>query len=115
MNQNSAASGYLVKASELTPLLPKQDRDQFAQLVELNDFESVEAFLADHMPKGFPPFDSVFVFSTDAGMESDELENNTMYVSFADEDLFTKTPTKEMKAMRQKKVAPSFTRWVVWG
>jgi len=112
---NSAASGHLIKASELTPLLPKPLQEQYARLVEDKDFESVEALLSDHMPKGFPPFDSIFVFSTSAGMECEDLEDETMYVSFADEDLFTKTPTKALKAMQQKKVGPAFIRWVVWG
>lgn len=115
MNHNTAASGHLLKASELTPLLPKDIQVQYARLVEDNDFESVEALLSDYMPKGFPPFDSIFVFSTSAGMECEDLEDATMYVSFADEDLFTKTPTAAMQAMQAKKVEPSFVRWVVWG
>jgi len=110
---NTAASGYTLKASDLTNHLPRAIREDYERFIKEGDAESVETLLSDHLPRGFPPFESVFVMADE--WESDCLDRGEMYVCFDESDLFTKTPTQHMLNMERVKVAPTFSRWVTWG
>lgn len=110
---NTAASGHVLKASDLTKHLPRSIQEQYAKFVEEGDNESVETLLRDHLPRAFPPFESVFVMNDE--WESDQLERGEMYVCFDESDLFTKTPTSQMLALERVHLSPTFSRWVTWG
>lgn len=110
---NSGASGYLIKASDLTNHLPESVRVKYLKGIETQDEQVVVNILENHMPDKFPKFESVFVFSdTD---ESDELEVGEVYVCYDESELFVKVETDAFEAIKKAGVIPEFQRWVTWG
>jgi hypothetical protein len=110
---NSGASGYLVKASQLTSHLPKAARADYLKAIEDQDADAVAAILENNMPKNFPKFESAFTFADE--WESDELEAGEVYVCFPDDELYVKIETDAFEAIKKAGVIPEFQRWVTWG
>jgi len=111
--KNTGASGYIVKASELESLIPAASKAEYQKLIENQNWEGITEFLYGKISEGFPPFESVFMHGDED--ESDDLERGEIYVEFAEEDLFVKTPTPTLIKLQSIGIEPKFTRWVVWG
>lgn len=107
-----ACSGYTLKASDLTKTLPKSIQPDYEKYISEGDNESVETLLGDNLPSSFPSVESVFVVNAEMG--SEDWEEGEMIVTFADEDLFTRSKTPELKALEKANINPQFTRWTVW-
>ncbi len=107
------ASGYIVKASDLTKLLPAEVQDEFTKAIENKDYQAVDDILND-APDSFPTFESAFVLNAED--EADNLEHNIVYVCFQDEDLFIpKVNTVGHNFLLNAGIKPEFERWSTWG
>lgn len=111
--KNYGASGYLIKASDLEPLLPVLHRVEYRELLESMDQEEIQNFLSENWPANFPPFNDVYIHAEED--ESEDLEHGEIYVSFDESDLFVKTPTPAFEVLKAANVEPKFQRWVQWG
>ncbi len=107
-------SGTVIKASDLTPHLPEYVREEYRQLCEASDWESVSTILADHMPEGFPRFSDVFALNSEA-TPGDDLEESVVYVCYDDSELYTRIETPALKALKEVGIVPITTQWSVFG
>ena len=111
-----ACSGYVVKASELTKVLPEKFQEDYEKFIKKGDSESIDDLLSNLLPSGFPSLESVFVWNADTMNESDgDFEEGDVLVTFAETDLFTKTKSPAMVAMEKVNINPQLTHWTVWG
>jgi hypothetical protein len=110
---DTACSGYTVKASEFTKVLPEAHQERYTQAITNQDYETVDEILNEHLPAEFPGYESAFVLKSED--TADELEHGVVYVIFQDEDLFVQIPTRSHDLMRAKGITPEFHRWTVWG
>ena len=107
-------SGYTVKASEFTNLLPGIMRDAYAKALEERDVEKLHEILEKHLPSTFPDYESLFMLSDEDNAEN--LERETVYVIFQDEDLYHKVLTDQATTMMKTHgIIPQFNRWTNWG
>jgi hypothetical protein len=111
--KNYAGSGWLIKASDIEPLLPVLHRVKYRELLENGDWEGIQDFLSENWPDNLPKFNDVYLHADED--ESEDLEHGEIYVSFDESDLFVKTPTPAFAAMKSANVEPKFQRWVQWG
>ena len=111
--KDTACSGYTVKASAFTPVLPESIRERYTKAIEDQDWENVDEILNEHMPADFPGYESAFVLNDEDN--SDGLERGEVYVIFQDEDLFVQTPTRAHDLMKAQGISPEFNRWTTWG
>ena len=110
---NTGASGYVVKASDFTPLLPEHLQEKFTQAIADKDTELVNEILGENAPEAFPTFESSFMLR-----DEDEAENLTkgeVYICFQDEDLYVQKPNAELLFLVANGIKPEFERWVTWG
>lgn len=111
---NSAAFGYIVKASQLTSLLPQVQRAKYKRLIRQQDTESLDNLLGTHLPERCPDFESVFVVGDE--WESEDLRRGEVYVEFSEDLLFKpREETFAMQFMRKVKAEPKMQRWVEFG
>jgi hypothetical protein len=114
MSMNNYANyGWTIKASELTRFFGEPLKSAYTQLIEDQDWESIENFLSEKMPEGFPTLSNVFLMGDED--ESADLDRGEIYVYFDTTDLFTVTPTKELESMKSYGINPVESRWVTWG
>jgi len=106
-------TGHTVKASDLTQLLTEAVRKDYLQAIEDDDTEAVENILGEHMPEGFAPFTSVFN-SRHADIETEDLEDEDMYVTFDADDLYVKSESVAMRAMKAAGLNPTPAQWVTY-
>ena len=59
--KDTGCSGYVVKASEFTKLLPPEIQPMYEKALADNDLEYVDELLDVHAPLSFPTFDSPFI------------------------------------------------------
>lgn len=111
--QNYGCSGYVILASELYPLVIPDKQQEYIQLLESNDDVKVQEFLEDNLSITCPPIESVFYLNDES--ESETLEKNKMYVSFALTDLYSLVPTQQLIMLQNLKITPKFNNWVIWG
>lgn len=111
--ENHGNWGYTIKVKELLPLLHLNRHKEFKELLDQNEEEELEELLSKHLPPGFPPVSGIFHLSDED--ESDDLEHGEIYAFFEFEDLFTKTETPEMVALKAAGVTPSQSRWFRFG
>lgn len=109
-----ACSGHVLKASDLTKILPKESQKEYTEAIEAQNWELVAEILDGNIPVEFPPMESVFVHGDEDSSEG-ELEKGEIYVTFDETDLFTKTKTPELVAMEKVGIEPKFVRWNTWG
>ncbi len=107
------ASGYTVKASEFTKVLPENQQERYAKAITDQDAELVDEILNEHLPQDFPGYEQVYLVAEED--ESDELEKGEVYVVFDESDLYVKEPTRQHEIMRFQEISPKFSRWTVWG
>ena len=111
--QDVPCSGYTVKASAFTPLLPESIRERYTKAIEEQDWETTDEILNEHMPADFPGYESCFVLGDEDNAEG--LDRGEVYVIFQDEDLFTQVPTRAHDLLRAQGILPEFNRWTLWG
>jgi hypothetical protein len=111
--KNYSNVGHVVKASDLTQLLTESVRKDYLEAVEYNDCETVEEILGEHMPDGFAPFTSVFNYRFD-DIETEDLEDEDMYVTFDAEDLYVKVPSRALELMKASGLNPTQAQWVTY-
>lgn len=109
-----ACSGHVIKASDLTKILPDEMQKEYTAAIEDQNWELVGEILDGNIPTEFPPFESVFVHS-DEDSSDGELDKGEIYVCFDETDLFTKAKTPEMVALEKVGIEPKFVRWTTWG
>lgn len=107
------ASGYVIKASELIPLMPNEFQSEFKKAIADGDIETIDE-LSEHLPDEFPVFEGAFVLS-DEDEATDNLEVGEMYINFAESDLYEKIPKPGLGFLESKGITPAYERWVVWG
>ncbi len=113
--KNYSSHGYLVKASELTKLLPTQFQRQYTAAVEGGDWEKAKGILDDHFPDQLPPVECVFTMSDDAELDDDQLQKGEVYAQFDETDLFKKVPTLPHANLMVEGIKPIFRSWVDYG
>jgi hypothetical protein len=111
--KNTGASGYLIKASDITKHLSADLQTEYNKLIDTENSIGLEDFLADNMPAGFPQFESVFVAIEEH--EAEDLEIGTMYIILNEDDLFIKNESPQMKTLKAAGITPDLQHWVVWG
>lgn len=109
----TGASGYVVKASVFTSLLPEHLREKYTQAIADQNTELVDEILGENAPEAFPTFESSFTLKDED--TSDNLERGEVYICFQDEDLFHLTPKPELEFLKSKGINPEFERWTVFG
>lgn len=112
-NKSTAGSGYLVKAIELLPLLPKEVQDEYDQYVADLECDEAMGILDRHLPIEFARPAQIFILGHDD--HGDELVQEVPYACWGTDDLFVKTPTERHTALVEKGVKPSHFRWTMWG
>lgn len=111
---NSAASGYIVKALQLTSVLPSTLQERYKQLIQDKDVDELNELLGSNLPESFPDFEDVFAFSDE--WESETLQCGEVYVQFCEESLFKpREETFAMQAIRMAGIVPELNNWVTWG
>jgi hypothetical protein len=111
--QTTSASGYVVKASAFTNLLPEPLREKFTQAIADKDVELVDEILGENAPKEFPSFETSFMLQPEG--DADNLVQNEVYICFQDEDLYVLTPKPELNFLMANGIKPEFERWTTWG
>lgn len=104
--------GYLVKASELTKLLPKDVQRQYASFVEDNDWENARKIAEEFWSDYLPTIETIFVLDDDAEFEDEELQKGEMYAIFAEENLYKKVPTLKHSNLMVEGIKPILHNWV---
>jgi len=111
--QDTACSGYTVKASEFTLYIPTALQEKYTQAIRDKKVETIDDILNQFMPSNFPGYESAFVLKDEDTAEG--LDRGVVYVIFQDEDLFIQTLTPGMEAMKSRGITPEFNRWTSWG
>jgi hypothetical protein len=111
--QETACSGYTVKASEFTRLIPESVRERYQKALDAQDWETTDEILNEHLPIDFPGYEACFVLNAEAN--ADNLVHGEVYVIFQDEDLFVQIPTRAHDLMKAQGISPEFNRWTNWG
>lgn len=107
-----ACSGFIVKASALTPLLSATTKTIYEKAIEDGNDEKVRDILRMHLPENMPTPEDVFV--ANAEMTTEDFEEGDIVVIFADSDLFITQKTPALENMEKAGVSPQFARWTVW-
>ena len=110
--KNYSNSGHTVLATELTSQLPESVRKEYLQAIEDGDTETVGCILGDNWPGEFPDFEDVFNVSHDE-IENEDLEEG-MFVQFSADDLYVKSESVAMKAMKAAGLNPTPAQWVTY-
>ena len=111
--KDTGCSGYVVKASEFTKLLPPEIQPMYEKALADNDLEYVDELLDVHAPLSFPTFDSPFILGDEDN--TDNLEKGVVYICFDDDDLYVKQPTPGLEFLQSNGVKPEYERWTTWG
>jgi len=111
--RNVGCSGYVLEANKLISLLPKDVQDTYTKAIDKIDCEEVETILKEYWSAEYPYVDGVFIIGDED--DADDLVKGEMYVNFEENSLYTQVPTKELKQLNTKGIAPKYTRWVTWG
>jgi hypothetical protein len=109
---NTATSGYIIKALECARFLPSKLYQEFTAAIAIGDVELVDELLGENVESGFPMFET---FKLNADDETTELEHNTIYICFHEDDLYVKTPTNEHEFLLANGIKPEFQRWIARG
>lgn len=113
--KNINASGYLVLASDLTKLLPKDKQPQYETLLAAHDWDGTGDYLATHLPEHLPMPEEIFLMSTDIETDDPTLQRGVLYAQYAESDLFERKPTLLMSNLMVEGITPTNRRWVEFG
>jgi len=109
---NYANSGYVVKVTDLMPLLSAHDRELLTKRLPEIDDEDLREFLDESLPVAFP-FAGVFTLNDEC--ETEDLEIGEKYVLFDEADLFEMTPSRFHEGLNAKGIKPKMSQWVTFG
>jgi hypothetical protein len=109
---NYSCTGYLVKASDLTKLLPARQQEAYKTAVENGDWETANEILGEHFPEQLPSVETVFTMADEAEFDDAGLQKGEMYVQFAEEDLYKKVPTLAHSNLMVEGITPVRHSWV---
>jgi len=110
--RNYGNHGYTVKASELTPLLPENKRQEYNTLLEAGNWGGAGCLLEEYLPTQFPCPE---LFQMQPEYESEDLKVDEIYATWDREQLFEQKMTLEMQALNSAGVTPEMSNWVTWG
>ena len=111
--QNYANAGWVIPVSEIFTELDSKTVERLTPFIEEHDSTEVEAILDECWPKDYPKFNTVFVMGEED--ESEDLTVGEMYIEFAEDELYEKQPTREMKILTAKGIVPVDSKWVTFG
>lgn len=103
---------HTVKASELTRLLPMDQRLAYIELLEAGDWKGAGDLLGENLPKEFP-CPELFQMQP-AYHKSEDLEIDEIYATWNREDLFVIQERPELKALKANGIDPQLSNWVSW-
>jgi hypothetical protein len=114
-NRENPCSGYVIEAAKLAVLLPDEQRVAFSNVLADHDFEEAVKLLNQYIPNGTACPSSIFTLSdTDTG--DPDLEEDTPYAYFDEDDLFIKQEKPELIRLRAAiGEAPTAHSWTIWG
>lgn len=108
--RNYANTGYVLKAAELEALLNLPDVEPFRELLKTGSPDDIADFLGEKLAGRFATPE---IFYVDEDCESDELETGVTYAVWSESDLYVKTETEEMKALKSAlSLTPEPASWV---
>ena len=119
--RENPCSGYVVPVAELRPFLLPIEQLKFDELVEENDFDELNNYLATcraNNPERWGKIPSpigCYALSDEDTPGDDELDKHVMYAMFDEGDLYVKKPTDSLVAMKEKGISPEFHAWSIWG
>jgi hypothetical protein len=111
--KSNAASGYLIEATKLLPLLPSEVQNEYDQYVADHDFAEAMGILDRHLPEMFPMPEEIFILGHDD--DGEEMERELPYARFDEGVLYERQPTPKLLSMRRQAGNPGYYRWTVWG
>jgi hypothetical protein len=114
-NQENPSSGYLIEATKLAVLIPENHRTAFTDALTDHDFETAITLLDQFVSDVVACPSSIFILSdTDTG--DDDLEEDTPYAFFDEDDLYEKKEKPELIRLRAAiGEAPAAHSWTIWG
>jgi hypothetical protein len=114
-NRENPSAGYLIEASKLAVFIPEDQRPAFDDALAEHDFEEAIKLLDQAIPNGVACPSQIFVLSdTDTG--DGELEQDTPYAFFDEDDLYEKREKPDLIRLREKiGEAPAAHSWTIWG
>jgi hypothetical protein len=114
-NQENPCNGYVIEAAKLAVLIPENHRTAFIDALANQDFEQAVNLLDRFVPNDVACPSSIFALSdTDTG--DDDLEEDTPYAFFDEDDLFIKQERPELIRLRAAiGEAPAAHSWTIWG
>jgi hypothetical protein len=115
MNKNYSCTGYLVKASDLTKLLPERVKAKYATAVDEGDWERAALLATENWPPQLPPIETIFTLSDDAEFEDEGIHKGEMYAMFDESDLYKKVPTLAHSNLMVEGITPILRNWVDFG
>lgn len=112
--KENPGSGYVLTAPQAILLLHPTLRRKAEILFEEGDWEKLGAYLSSRMPNEIPKPADVFICDDD--FASDELEKGEMYVRWDEDDLYIRTDTPGLVAIRNSLgIIPQPVLWTVYG
>jgi len=112
--KNYSNYGNVVKAEAFVPLLPHLSRSTFLQAIEDSNEEEALSILSLDLPERFPcPVEMITL--NDECETNGDMELNTMYGFFDEDDLYCKTRTPALSALVKAGVEPGTEQWVSFG
>ena len=112
--QDTPATGYVLEAHKAILLLKLSDRIAAELIYEDDNSEGLQDYLEKNLPCEFPRPAEVFILSDED--TSEDLERGQMYVRWDEEELYIRTDTPAMKAIRNSLgEIPKPALWTVWG
>ena len=109
---NYSSHGYLVKASDLTKVLPARFQKEYAAAVDEGDYETAMELAEANMPEQLPAPEAIFTLADDAEFDDDELQKGEMYAMFDEGDLYKKVPTVVHSNLIVEGIKPIYHSWV---
>ncbi len=111
-NHNYSCHGYLVKASELTKLLPKDVQRKYASFVEEGNWEDARKIACEFWSDYLPPIETIFTLSDEAEFDDEGLQRGEMYAMFDESTLYKKVPTLAHSNLMVEGIKPINRAWV---
>ena len=113
-NQENPCAGYLIEASKLAVFLPDDRRPAFDECLEDHDFDQALKLLDQAIPNDVARPTEILVLSdTDTG--DGDLEQDTPYAYFDEDDLYEKREKPYLIRLREKiGEAPAAHSWTIW-
>lgn len=113
-------SGYILPLEKYSEIVRKAFRpevvEEYEDVVEFGDEDGILEWIEKHplASLNFPTPSEVFAL-TDEDTPSENMEAGKFYLLFEESDLYYRVETKQLCAMEEAGVRPSFEHWAKWG